>query len=70
MFKRWKKNYIKLLLLNNKKIKNPIRNKFREFFEKIGKEEKKEKKEIISNKLIFHVHGGGFVTGSPQIHEP
>ena len=65
-----KKNYIKLLLLNNKKIKNPIRNKFREFFEKIGKEEKKEKKEIISNKLIFHVHGGGFVTGSPQIHEP
>ena len=65
-----KKNYIKLLLLNNKKIKNPIRNKFIEFFEKIGKEEKKEKKEIISNKLIFHVHGGGFVTGSPQIHEP
>ena len=29
--------------------------------ENIGKEEKKEKKEIISNKLI-HVHEGGFVT--------
>ncbi len=37
--------------------------------ENIGKEEKKEKKEIISNKLI-HVHEGGFVTWSPQIHEP
>ena len=31
---------------------------------------KKVKKEIISNKLIFHVHGGAFVTGSSQIHEP
>ena len=65
-----KKNYIKLLLLHNKKIKNPLPNKIIEFFENLNKNKDEIQKEIISNKLIFHVHGGGFVSGTPQLHEP
>jgi len=68
--KEEKKNYIKLLLLHNQKIKNPLPNKIIEFFENLNKNKNETQKEIISNKLIFHIHGGGFVSGSPQLHEP